>query len=150
MKRRLLMGMVGGGMDAFIGAVHRKAASLDGEIELVCGAFSSSPEKSKATGESLFLNPHRVYGDFKEMIRKEKNLPGDQRMDFVSIVTPNHVHFAPAKLADDSDKNHVRRKVLLQGEINPAQFGFGFFLVFRGKRFRTHDGKTIGADLSGR
>jgi predicted dehydrogenase len=99
MKRKLRMGMVGGGLDAFIGAVHRRAANLDGEIELVCGAFSSSPEKSKAAGEALCLNPHRVYGSFEEMIKKEKNLPGDQRMDFVSIVTPNHMHFAPAKMA---------------------------------------------------
>jgi predicted dehydrogenase len=99
MKRKLRMGMIGGSLDAFIGAIHRRAANLDGEIELVCGAFSSRPEKSKATGESLCLNPHRVYGSFEEMIKKEKNLPGDQRMDFVSIVTPNHMHFAPAKLA---------------------------------------------------
>ena len=99
MKRKLRMGMVGGGLDAFIGAVHRRAANLDGEIELVCGAFSSSAEKSKAAGEALYLNPHRVYGSFEEMIKKEKNLPGDQRMDFVSIVTPNHMHFAPAKMA---------------------------------------------------
>ncbi len=91
--------MIGGGLDAFIGSVHRKAAALDGEIELVCGAFSSSPEKSKATGEALYLPPHRVYKSFEEMIKKEKDLPGDQRMDFVSIVTPNHMHFAPAKLA---------------------------------------------------
>jgi len=99
MKRKLRMGMVGGGLDAFIGAVHRKAASLDGSIELVCGAFSSSAEKSRATGESLGIHPHRTYGSYTEMFRKEKNLPGDMRMDFVSIVTPNHVHFAPAKLA---------------------------------------------------
>lgn len=99
MKRKLRMGMVGGGLDAFIGAVHRKAASLDGTIELVCGAFSSHPEKSRATGEALGIHPHRCYGSFAEMFRKEKNLPGDMRMDFVSIVTPNHVHFEPAKLA---------------------------------------------------
>jgi len=99
MKRKLRMGMIGGGLDAFIGSVHRKAANLDGEIELVCGAFSSSPEKSKATGEALYLPPHRVYKSFEEMIKKERDLPGDQRMDFVSIVTPNHMHFAPAKLA---------------------------------------------------
>ncbi len=99
MKRKLRMGMVGGGLDAFIGAVHRKAASLDGSIELVCGAFSSSPEKSRATGEALGVHPHRSYGSYAEMFRKEKNLPGDMRMDFVSIVTPNHVHFAPARLA---------------------------------------------------
>jgi len=99
MKRKLRMGMIGGSQDAFIGAVHRKAANLDGQIELVCGAFSSNPEKSKATGASLFLDPKRVYGSYEEMIRKEKALPADQRMDFVSIVTPNHVHFGPAKMA---------------------------------------------------
>lgn len=93
------MGMVGGGLDAFIGAVHRKAAYLDGSVELVCGAFSSNPEKSRAAGEVLGVPPHRCYGSFAEMFRKEKNLPGDMRMDFVSIVTPNHVHMAPAKLA---------------------------------------------------
>lgn len=91
--------MVGGSLDAFIGGIHRKAANLDGDIELVCGAFSSSPGKSKATGEALYLNPHRVYGSYEEMILKERDLPGDLRMDFVSIVTPNYVHFAPAKLA---------------------------------------------------
>ena len=99
MKRKLRMGMVGGSLDAYIGGVHRKAANLDGEIELVCGAFSSSPEKSKATGQALYLSPHRVYGSFAEMIQKERDLPGDLRMDFVSIVTPNHMHFAPAKMA---------------------------------------------------
>lgn len=99
MSRKLRMGMIGGSLDAFIGAVHRKAASIDGEIELVCGAFSSDPKKSKKTGEALYLNPHRIYGSFAEMIEKEKNLPGDQRMDFVSIVTPNHVHFEPARQA---------------------------------------------------
>lgn len=93
------MGMIGGSSDAFIGAVHRKAAALDGQIELVCGAFSSSPQKSKSTGQDLFLDPSRVYGSFEEMIRKEKELPADVRMDCVSIVTPNHVHFAPAKMA---------------------------------------------------
>lgn len=93
------MGMVGGSTEAFIGGVHRRAAIMDGEIELVCGAFSSSPEKSKATGEALYLPPDRVYANYEEMIRKEKELPEGERMDFVSIVTPNHVHFPPAKLA---------------------------------------------------
>jgi predicted dehydrogenase len=93
------MGMIGGSLEAFIGAVHRKAASLDGEIELVCGAFSSDPKKSKATGKALYLDPKRVYGSYAEMIEKEKELPEDQRMDFVSIVTPNHVHFDAAKTA---------------------------------------------------
>jgi predicted dehydrogenase len=98
-KRKLRMGMVGGSLEAFIGAVHRRAANLDGEIELVCGAFSSNPDKSKATGAALYLDSKRVYGSFKEMIETEKSLPDDERMDFVSIVTPNHMHFAPAKLA---------------------------------------------------
>jgi predicted dehydrogenase len=96
------MGMVGGGPGAFIGAVHRIAANIDGEIELVCGAFSSDPQKSKQAGEQLYLQPSRVYGSYKEMIKAEKSLPADQRMDFVSIVTPNHVHFEPAKLALES------------------------------------------------
>lgn len=91
--------MVGGGRGAFIGAVHRMAAALDGEIELVCGAFSSDPAKSKASGEDLYLDPSRVYGSYAEMIEKEKQLPATVRMDFISIVTPNHVHFGPAKMA---------------------------------------------------
>ena len=93
------MGMVGGGRGAFIGAVHRMAALLDGQIDLVCGAFSSNPKKSKASGKDLFLPANRVYGSFTEMILAEKKLPAGERMDFVSIVTPNHVHFPPAKLA---------------------------------------------------
>lgn len=91
--------MVGGSLDAFIGEVHRKAAALDSAFELVCGAFSSSPEKSKATGEALGLNPNRVYGSYKEMIEAEAKLPENERMQAVSIVTPNHVHFDPAKLS---------------------------------------------------
>jgi predicted dehydrogenase len=98
-NRKLKMGMIGGGVGAFIGAIHRLAANLDGQIELVCGAFSSSAEKSKKTGKELFLPEHRVYGSFKEMIEKEAELPEGERMDFVSIVTPNHVHAEPALLA---------------------------------------------------
>lgn len=97
--RKIRMGMVGGGRGAFIGAVHRIAAAIDQQIELVCGAFSSTPEKSKASGEDFFLPPERCYGTYQEMIETEKTLPADQRMDFVSIVTPNHMHFAPAKMA---------------------------------------------------
>ncbi|MCC6459737.1 MAG: Gfo/Idh/MocA family oxidoreductase [Saprospiraceae bacterium] len=99
MKQKLRMGMVGGGIGAFIGGVHRMAAALDGEIELVCGAFSSDPEKSKHSGAELCLPPERVYDSFEDMIRKEKKLKPEKRMQFVSIVTPNHVHFAPAKMA---------------------------------------------------
>ena len=99
MSRKIKMGMVGGGRDAFIGAVHRMAAALDGQIELVCGAFSSSAEKSKATGNDLYLPESRVYGSYEEMFEKEKRLPEGERMDFVSIVTPNYLHFPPAKMA---------------------------------------------------
>ena len=99
MTRKIRMGMVGGGQGAFIGAVHRMAAALDGQIELVCGAFSSDPARSKASGEALFLPPDRVYGSYEAMIRRESELPPDVRMDFVSIVTPNHMHYGPAKAA---------------------------------------------------
>ena len=99
MKRKLRMGMIGGGLDAFIGAVHRKAAALDGQIELVCGAFSSNPQKSREAGEALFLDPERVYDSYSSMIQGEKKLPEGIRMDFVAIVTPNHLHFGPAKEA---------------------------------------------------
>ena len=99
MSRKIRYGMVGGGRGAFIGGVHRIAANMDGQIELVCGAFSSDPEKSKASGSDLFLDASRCYGSFEEMILAEKALPADKRMDFISIVTPNHMHFAPAKLA---------------------------------------------------
>jgi len=98
-NRKLKMGMIGGGPGAFIGAIHRIAANMDGEIELVCGAFSSDAEKSKKQGEVLYLPIQRIYGSYKEMIRREAELPLNERMDFVSIVTPNHVHFEPAKLA---------------------------------------------------
>jgi len=99
MKRKLRMGMVGGGNDAFIGAVHRIAAFMDGKIELVCGAFSIDPQISKQSGEDLFVAPERVYLTYEEMIEKESLLPEGERMDFVTIVTPNFLHFAPAKLA---------------------------------------------------
>jgi predicted dehydrogenase len=97
--RKLRMGMIGGGPGAFIGGVHRIAAGMDGEIELVCGAFSSDPEKSRQAGETLNLSPQRIYGSYKEMIRAESSLSASERMDIVSIVTPNHVHFEPTKLA---------------------------------------------------
>lgn len=99
MKRKLRMGMIGGGKDAFIGAIHRIAANMDGLIELVCGALSSSPEKALESGRTLFLPEDRIYPNYEEMILQESRLPAVQRMDFVSIVTPNHAHFAPAMLA---------------------------------------------------
>jgi predicted dehydrogenase len=93
------MGMIGGGRNAFIGAVHRIAANMDGLIELVCGAFSSQPDNARASGKDLFLPDDRIYLSFEEMFEKESRLPADKRMDFVVIVTPNHLHFAPAMLA---------------------------------------------------
>ncbi|WP_028297742.1 Gfo/Idh/MocA family protein [Olivibacter sitiensis] len=99
MQRKLRMGMVGGGPGSFIGAVHRIAANMDGKVELVCGAFSSSLDKSKETAKQLFLSEDRVYANYEELISKEAALPEDERMDFLSIVTPNFLHFAPAKLA---------------------------------------------------
>ena len=93
LNRKIRYGMVGGGPGAFIGAVHRSAAALDGEIELVAGAFSSSPEKSPAQGRALFLDERRVYGSYQEMAEKEAALPPEERIDFVSIVTPNNTHY---------------------------------------------------------
>lgn len=99
MDRKIRLGMVGGGPDAFIGAVHRKAAALDGHFDLVCGAFSRSYEKSKETGEALHLNSDRIYESYDQMFEEELKRPENERMDAVSIVTPNHVHFDPAKKA---------------------------------------------------
>ena len=91
--------MVGGGKDAFIGAIHRLAANMDGLIELCCGALSINPEIAKDSGRSLFLPEDRIYLTYDEMITKESQLPADQRIDFVTIVTPNFAHFAPAMMA---------------------------------------------------
>ena len=93
--------MIGGGKNAFIGAVHRIAANMDGLIELVCGAFSSHPDNARESGKALFLPDDRIYLSYEEMFDKESRLPTDKRMDFVVIVTPNHLHFAPAMLALD-------------------------------------------------
>lgn len=93
------MGMIGGGIGSFIGDVHRKAAAMDGMIELVCGAFSSTAEKSVRSGLELGLPKERCYASFEDMISTEKKLPEQERMDFVAIVTPNYMHFAPAKMA---------------------------------------------------
>jgi len=99
MNRKLRMGMVGGGKDAFIGAIHRLAANMDGLIEISCGALSINPEVAVASGEALFLPKDRTYLTFEEMIKAEAALPADKRIDFVTIVTPNFAHFAPAKMA---------------------------------------------------
>lgn len=97
MTRKLRMGLIGGGPGSFIGRVHRIAAELDGEAQLVCGAFSSSAEKSREAGASYRVHPSRAYASYDEMIEREKSLDADERMDFVAIVTPNHLHFDPAR-----------------------------------------------------
>ena len=93
--------MIGGGKGAFIGAIHRIAANMDGMIDLVCGALSTSPKNADESGRMLFLEESRIYHSFEDMIIKESQLSADQRMDFVTIVTPNHAHFAPAMMALD-------------------------------------------------
>lgn len=99
MSNKLRLGMIGGGQGAFIGAVHRIAARMDDVYELVCGAFSSDPDRSRASGISLGLDPARCYSSYKELFEKEAGIPADKRVQVISIVTPNHVHFEPAKLA---------------------------------------------------
>ncbi len=104
-NRKLRMGMIGGGKDAFIGAIHRLAFNMDGQIELVAGALSINPELAIASGKELFLDDDRIYTDYKTMLEKEAAMPADKRIDFVSIVTPNFVHFDPAMMALDKGFN---------------------------------------------
>lgn len=106
-ERKLKMGMVGGGSDAFIGAIHRRAALMENQIELVCGNFSVSPEISRSSGRSYFLPDDRIYDSYQEMFEKEMQLPEEERMDFVTIVTPNKWHFEPAMMALDRGFNVV-------------------------------------------
>ncbi len=110
MNRKLRMGMVGGGQDAFIGAIHRLAANMDGLVELACGALSINPEIAVASGKALFLPTERTYLTYDEMIKAEAALPADKRIDFVTIVTPNFAHFAPAMMALDHGFNVVIEK----------------------------------------
>lgn len=97
LERKLRMGMVGGGPGAFIGEVHRKAARMDGQIELVAGCFDIDPEKSRSMAPVLCLDPERVYGDYKNMIKEEYALPEDERIDFVTVCTPNNWHYPIAR-----------------------------------------------------
>ncbi|ANI89726.1 oxidoreductase [Arachidicoccus ginsenosidimutans] len=108
--KKIRMGMIGGGKNAFIGAIHRAAANMDGLIELVCGAFSSNAQTSIESGIALGLPENRIYASYEEMIQKESQLPSDKRMQFVSIVTPNHAHFAPAMLALENGFNVMLEK----------------------------------------
>ncbi len=104
------MGMIGGGKDAFIGAIHRLAFNMDGQVELVAGALSVNPDIAVESGHLLFLEQDRIYTDYKVMLEKEAAMPADKRLDFVSIVTPNFVHFDPAMMALDKGFNVVIEK----------------------------------------
>jgi predicted dehydrogenase len=108
--RKLRMGMVGGGKDAFIGAVHRIAANMDGLIEFSCGALSINPEIARESGKELFLPEDRIYLTYEEMIQKESELSADKRIDFITIVTPNFAHFAPAMMALENGFNVILEK----------------------------------------
>lgn len=110
MKRKLRMAMIGGGKDAFIGAVHRIAMNMDGLVELVAGSLSINPEIAVESGKMLFLDEDRIYTDYKLMLEKEAAMPADKRIDFVSIVTPNFVHFEPAMMALEKGFNVVIEK----------------------------------------
>ncbi len=110
LNRKLRMGMIGGGKDAFIGAVHRLAFNMDGQVEMVAGALSVNPEIAVESGESLYLNKERIYTDYKIMLEKEAAMPADRRLDFITIVTPNFVHFDPAMMALDKGFHVVIEK----------------------------------------
>lgn len=110
MNRKLRMAMIGGGKDAFIGAVHRLAMFMDGQVELVAGTLSINPDIAVDSGRSLFLDEDRIYTDYKVMLEKEAAMPADKRIDFVSIVTPNFVHFDPAIMALEKGFNVVVEK----------------------------------------
>ena len=107
---KLKLGMIGGGKDAFIGAVHRLAMNMDGQIELVAGALSVNPEVAVASGKDLYLEESRIYTDYKVMLEKEAAMPADKRIDLISIVTPNFVHFEPAMMALDKGFNVIIEK----------------------------------------
>lgn len=107
---KLKVGMIGGGKDAFIGSVHRIAQNMDGQVELVAGALSINPEIAQASGKELFLDESRIYTDYKVMLENEAAMPADKRLDFVTIVTPNFVHFEPAMMALDKGFNVVIEK----------------------------------------
>ena len=109
-NRKLRMAMIGGGKDAFIGAVHRLAFNMDGQVQLVAGALSIRPEVAIESGKELFLDEDRIYTDYKTMLEKEAALPADKRIDFVSIVTPNFAHFDPAMMALDKGFHVVIEK----------------------------------------
>jgi predicted dehydrogenase len=140
-NRKLRMGMIGGGSDAFIGAIHRLAALMDNQIDLVCGCFSIDPAVSIASGKSYFLPENRIYRTYNEMFENEVRLPENERMDFVSIVTPNHVHFEPAMMALEQGFHVVIDKPVtfnleqakqLKAKINEKQLVFALTHTYSG------------------
>ena len=112
MQHKLRLGMIGGGIGAFIGNIHRIASRMDGKFELVCGAFSSDAKKSVESGLQIGIDENRCYQSFAEMFEKELQLPENERMQVVSIVTPNHVHFEPTKIALQNNFHVVLDKPL--------------------------------------
>src|SRR5277367_1268775 len=112
LNRKLRMGLVGGGQGAFIGRVHATAAVLDNRAALVAGALSSDPAKAKASAADYDIPPARAYGSYKEMAETEAKLPADQRVDFVSVATPNHTHFEIAKTFAEAGFNVLCDKPL--------------------------------------
>ena len=112
MNRKIRMGMIGGGRGAFIGAIHRYAIRLDNQIDICAGAFHVDPEISMLSGQDLFLEKERVYPNYYEFFQKESKMPPDKKIDFVTIVTPNHVHFEPSRLALENGFHVVCEKPL--------------------------------------
>ncbi len=152
MNRKLRMGMVGGGNNAFIGAIHRLAALMDGQIELVCGCFSSNPDISLASGISYYLPENRIYRTYQEMFENESKLPEGDRMDFVVIVTPNHAHFEPAMIAFDFGFHVVLDKpiafsleeaLLIEEKINETGLLFALTHTYSGYPAVKHARKII-------
>ncbi len=109
-RRKLRGGMIGGGVGAFIGPVHRMAATMDGQAEFVAGAFSRSADKSKQTGEALFLDPQRVYRDYRVFIDREAAMPAERRLDFVSVVATTAFHFEITKALLEAGFNVITDK----------------------------------------
>jgi predicted dehydrogenase len=119
-ERRLRMGMVGGGRESFIGAVHHKGATMDGGVELVAGALSSTPEKAKLSARDLHIPEDRSYGNWEEMLAVECALPEEERLDFVSVVTPNHLHYSIAKAFVEAGFNVVLDKPMVHSSEEAA------------------------------
>lgn len=119
--KKLKMGMVGGGAGAFIGAVHRSAALMDGGIEFVAGALSSTPERSLASGRELGLPEDRNYGSWQALLEGELSLPEEERVDFVSVVTPNHLHFPIARAFAEAGINVVLDKPMVNSTEQAEQ-----------------------------